>query len=357
MTQIFPEYQSIDSFDFSSVHKVVLNIYPLSLERVLLKETWRSQKNLSDSWGRTPLHWAARIGDEVAVETLISAGVNVNPQDHKQQAPLHFAAKNSSKRCLQLLLQAKANPVIKDDAGAEPIHYACCAGIAHLQALVAAGSSLERETTGRGRPLGWATCSNNVAVGRYLIKEGVEKDHADTVNGDTALFSAITISHPGFLDMLLDSGVNIKHINKHGSTILHWTARCANRPVLDTLAARPQQFVKLDTSHRDNAGHTAREALQNRVGTPVGFSSAFEHFISTLEELQLNSKLKHRSEKLNDIRSRGEVIGVPWSFVVVVLCLAVGLNVAILAFGSSSLELPSLQGSRSVPSTSCALPV
>ena len=75
--------------------------------------------------------------------------------------------------------------------------------------------------------------------------------------------------------MLLDSGVNIKYINKPGSTVLHYTARCANRPILGTLAARPQDFMKLNTSHRDHAGYTAWEVLQNRVGTPVGF---FEHF-------------------------------------------------------------------------------
>ena len=86
LTQIFPEYRSIDSFDFSRVHKVVLNIYPLSLERVLLKETWRSQKNFSDSWGRTPLHWAARRGDVAAVEALIYAGVNIDAQDHEKKA-------------------------------------------------------------------------------------------------------------------------------------------------------------------------------------------------------------------------------------------------------------------------------
>ena len=267
-----------------------------------------------------------------AIEALIYAGVNVDAQDHKKQAPLHFAAYNPSEKCLQLLLQAKANPIIKDESGAEPIHCASMTGIAHLQALFMAGSSLERETTGRGRPLGWAACGNNVIVGRYLINEGVEKDHADTVNGDTALFSAISSCHTEFLDMLLDEGVNIKHINNHGSTILHWTARCTDRPVLDTLAARVQQLKSLDTTHRDHAGHTAREVLHNRVEVPAGFSSAFEQFLSTLEELQLDRKSEHRAEEPNDTRSRGEVIGVSWSFGVVVICLAVGVTAAVLAF-------------------------
>ena len=194
-----------------------------------------------------------------------------------------------------------------------------------------AGSSLERETTGRGRPLGWAVCGNDVIVGKYLIDEGVEKDHTDTVNGDTALFSAIGSLHTEFLNMLLDKGVNIKHINKHGSTILHWTAQCADRPVLDTLAARLQQLKSLDTTYRDRAGYTAREVLQNRVEVPAGFASAFEQLISTLEELQLGIKPEPRTEESNGIRSRGEVIGVLWSFGVVLVCLGVGLSVTILA--------------------------
>ena len=270
-----------------------------------------------------------------AVEALICAGADVDAQDHERSAPLHLAALIPSENCLQLLLQAKANPIIKDVSGAEPIHNASMSSIAHLQALVLAGSSLERETTGRGRPLGWAACSNNVAVGKYLIKEGVEKDHPDTNNGDTALFSAISSLHPEFLNMLLDSGVNIKHINKHGSTILHWAARCADYAVLDTLAARPQQLKSLDTTHRDHAGHTAREVLLNRVGAPAGFRTAFEHLICNLEKLQLDRKLEEETEKPNNIRSMGEITGVSWSLRVIVQCLAVGLIAIILAFGLS----------------------
>ena len=90
-----------------------------------------------------------------------------------------------------------------------------------------------------------------------------------------------------FLGMLIDIGVNIKHVNRSGSTLLHWTARSGDCRLSITLAARKQLLRSFDTAHRDGAGKPAREVLQNRVGKPDGFEDDFERFISSLEELQM----------------------------------------------------------------------
>lgn len=293
----------MDSFDFSNIHKVVLNIFPLSLDRILLNATWRSQKDFKDAWGRRPIHWAIRRDDVAAVEALIRTDVDLNTQDHEQQAPLHIAASLSDISCLQLLLKAKADPTIKDASGNEPIHFASLTSIAHIQALIKTGSSLDRENNSRGLPLGWAACGNRVDIGKYLIEQGVDKDHADTNNGDTALFSAMSSPHKEFVGMLLDSDVNVQHLNKHSATTLHWVGRCADCATLDMLSARVSQFRWLNTSHRDNAGLTAREVLQNRVEPPHGFQEAFERFLNSLEDLQQNNKAEQEVEKPNKITS------------------------------------------------------
>ena len=321
---------------------MVLNIFPLSLDHLLLGATWRSQKNFKDAWGRRPIHWAVRRLDVAAVEALIRADVDVNAQDHEQQAPLHIAASLSDISCLQLLLKAKADHMIRDASGNGPIHFASMTSIAHIQALVKVGSPLDMENNSGGVPLGWAACTNSVDIGKYLIEQGVNKDHADTNNGDTALFSAISSPHKEFVSMLLDCGVNVQHLNRHGATILHWVSRCADTATLDMLSARPSQFRYLNTSHRDAAGLTAREVLENRVEPPNGFQEAFERFISSLEELQKHNKADQEVERPDKITSTEENLRASWpfgEFVEFLTILLIAITLVFTAFSSDLQEI------------------
>ena len=251
---------------------------------------------------------------------------------------MHIAASLSEISCLQLLLKAKADHTVRDASGNEPIHFASMTSIAHIQALIKAGSSLDRENNSGGVPLGWAACSNRVDIGKYLIEQGVNKDHADANNGDTALFSAMSSPHNEFVSMLLDSGVNVQHLNKHGATILHWASRCADTATLDMLSARLSQFRCLNTSHRDSAGLTATEVLQNRVEPPDGFQEAFERFISSLEELQQHNKAGQEVEKPNKITSSEENIRASWPLGEFIEFLTILLIAIILAFTTFSFD-------------------
>ena len=286
LIELFPEGQSIDSFNFSDVHKLVLNIFPLTIEKMLLKQSWRRQIDFPDAWGRTPLHWAVRRSDALAVETLLWAGANVDTQDREKWAPVHRAAWLPDPACLLLLLKSNANATVKNFEGAEPIHAAVLSGIPHLQALLAAGSSLEAEDHKGARPLNWTAVANNVAVGQFLVGKGADKNHADHKFGNSPLFSAISSLHCEFLDMLLDLEVNILHVNLTGSTVLHWIARWGDCRVVKIFAARKQLLRSLDIDQKDEAGRNAREVLYNRLSRPDGLDEEFERLVSSLEELQ-----------------------------------------------------------------------
>ena len=329
----------MESFAFSDIHKVVLNILPLSLNELLLNASWRSQKDFKDAWGRRPIHWALKRNDIAAVETLIRAGVDVNAQAHNGHAPLHIAASLADTACLQLLLKAKANPRIRSSSGYEPIHFAGSASVPHVQALVKAGSCLEVEDGDGRTSLGWAACGNKVGIGKYLIEQGVHKDHADKTNGDTPLFLAVLSNHKEFVAMLLDSGVNVQHVNKHGATILHWTANYADCAFLDMLSARIYQLSSIDINHMDNAGLTAIETVRNRVGPPDGFREAFEQFIGSLEELQLREMAGHEVKAPGKVGGSGGSVQTLLSSWELVESLAIMLIAIVLAFSSFSLDL------------------
>jgi ankyrin repeat protein len=66
-----------------------------------------------DESGRTPLHYAAGVG-ESAVELLLSAGATVNAQAHDGRTPLHVAVDRGSVSAVDALLRAGANVELRD---------------------------------------------------------------------------------------------------------------------------------------------------------------------------------------------------------------------------------------------------
>ena len=293
---LFPETQCIEIFEFSNLHKLVLNIFPLKIDRMLLNPLWRCQIDSIDAWGRTPLHWAIRRSDVWAAENLLWAGANVNVQDRKHYAPIHLAAELEDVACLQLLIKHRANIAVKDAGGVEPIHRAARSGVPHLQALISAGSSLESRS-GRGNtPMDWAAMTDRVDVGRFLLSKGADKDIADHKFGNSPLFTAISSHQCGFLELLLDAGANIHHKNHSGSTLLHWMARWGDIRTVELLTARKQQIQAIEPACRDGSGKTARQVFDSRTGVPDGLADLFEQFMTSLENLR-RDRQEGRPEK------------------------------------------------------------
>ncbi|MDE0528681.1 MAG: ankyrin repeat domain-containing protein [Truepera sp.] len=82
--------------------------------------------NARNSWGTTPLHWAAGYsGDPAIITTLLAAGAEVNAQDRDGDTPLHFAARFSDDPAvLRALLAAGAEVNARDEDGYTPLHLA-----------------------------------------------------------------------------------------------------------------------------------------------------------------------------------------------------------------------------------------
>ena len=85
--------------------------------------------------GVTALMLAAQSGNDVAVQTLIDAGANVNATDHAMERTAAFYAidekgkeskSGGSNACLVMLLKHKANIDHRDKTGATPLHHLIC---------------------------------------------------------------------------------------------------------------------------------------------------------------------------------------------------------------------------------------
>ena len=73
---------------------------------------------------QTALHHAASRGHNPSVETLLSWGAEVNPQDHQGATPLHLACLGGHLLCVLTLLKAGASITLQTIQGGLPIHIA-----------------------------------------------------------------------------------------------------------------------------------------------------------------------------------------------------------------------------------------
>lgn len=82
----------------------------------LLNNYYADVNTIMDSKGRSALHLACFMGNQVIAKILLDRGADVNGWDFaKKMAPLHFAASSGSIECIQLLLRRGASV----DAGIE----------------------------------------------------------------------------------------------------------------------------------------------------------------------------------------------------------------------------------------------
>ena len=64
------------------------------------------EKDKSDLFGRSPLHYAAlRTTDVESTEQAMMAGCNINKQDKYHMTPLHFACKAGNFEMVKILLR------------------------------------------------------------------------------------------------------------------------------------------------------------------------------------------------------------------------------------------------------------
>ena len=107
------------------LHKIVLDLLPT--RRSLPKELFPSQRVTSKSRirkGRTPLSWAAEMGNLSAVQTLLHYGAVTSSKPIMGFTPLRYAAKAHDPSCLNALLEEGAFVSAKNKWNQSPLNIA-----------------------------------------------------------------------------------------------------------------------------------------------------------------------------------------------------------------------------------------
>ena len=95
-----------------------------NLEKVKRLVVKGADLNAVDTYGNTPLHWAAGNGYAAVVEYLVAKGASVNAVNRTGNTPLHWAAVNGHVAVVEHLVANGADLNAVDKYGSTPLHRA-----------------------------------------------------------------------------------------------------------------------------------------------------------------------------------------------------------------------------------------
>lgn len=271
-------------WDFSYVHQIVLGLLHVDLKIILQNPYYQNEfDSRLDSAGRSPLYWAALIGDPVAVKLLLQAGADCTRRDHEGRTPLYGALQSGNLQCVELLLLARSSVHMKDKYGNTAIQLATLAQDDEtiLEAIFLAGGSVRTCNNDGVGVMSTAACLDRVRNGTYLLKIGADPEIQDN-NGDMALFESLYYNNYRMLDVLLRHGVKFDKKNRFGWTVLHVAALYADLQSLDMLTSNGLKGA--DVEAKDDKGRTPRQAFDDRPDQLVGLREAFERLLQRVED-------------------------------------------------------------------------
>lgn len=127
--------------------------------------------SLQDSYGCSPLHWAAARGHESTVRELLWAGADIESFDHMPWTPLFWAVIRKQEQVVKTLLFRNVRLDIQDSNGWTPLHYAVSAqdtGI--IKRLLKAGVPVDIPNNHGVTPVDLAAQSKNREVLQLLVE-------------------------------------------------------------------------------------------------------------------------------------------------------------------------------------------
>ena len=245
-----------------------------------------AKADLMDKAGNTALHVAARHGHELLLSTLLEAGTDPLKHGSGGRLPVHLAALYGHVNCCRKLINAQVSDEKKvtpadiiaacDNEKRSGLHYAACGGSVEcldvFLSYVDDISIFTRPDASGRTPLHYALSSARRECARRLVAGALNQDSAKfdlnqaDNDGRTLLHhAAATDMNGSCVELLLERGVNVLAVDKHGYSALHYAAVCGYDTVVRLMIEADKNILK--TTHNDNS----------KVPSPLHFASYYGH--------------------------------------------------------------------------------
>jgi len=198
-----------DLNDKSVLHLAVEENHISTLE-LLIQRGASGLVGQPDKEEKTPLHYAALIGDERAVKLLLSKSAPVDTGDNEDKTPLHIAAECGKLKCVKLLGDKSAGSVnATDERGKSPLHLAAIQGHIYVcEVLIGMGAETSCRDDVNWTPLDYAARNGHVKTMQVLLDNDAPVDACDR-NMTTPLHHAAMKGHVDCINLLLDYEASI----------------------------------------------------------------------------------------------------------------------------------------------------
>ncbi|XP_046377760.2 ankyrin repeat domain-containing protein 50-like isoform X1 [Haliotis rufescens] len=201
----------------------------------------------------TTFHRACQIGDLDRVKELMSNNsIDVNAQESYGVTPVMWAAQNGHSEVFQFLVSVGADLLLLDSDGDNMLTMACVGGHVDIVKSILTMSSapnINRPRKDGRTPLMWAALQGNLEVFNYLTSENADLFLSDN-DEQNILHCACRGGHTGIVNEVISkTRIDINSSDRYGRTAMMVAAEHGHKDVFDLLVENSS-----DISHTDKRG-------------------------------------------------------------------------------------------------------
>lgn len=322
---LMPFDSAIERAELSDLHMVVMRVLCLDLGQVLQLRS--CPVNTCDSQNKTPLYYAAAMGDAAAVHILLEAGAEPDFCGGRKlvERPLHIACQFGHLDIVKMLVAAGADVDVPDSYGRTPLMRLSTkrsdddaladrqredeVAIQIVDYLIRCGANPHAEDAHKDTVLDHFATRDLAAVADHLLTHhpDIDLEHRDW-EGTTSLGNAVGFRSPGMIEMLLRHGADPKFVDGNGLTILHYIANFGDLETVRLFVRLAEtglvsSGLGLDPAVMSHANATPLQMLDARLDVNTYMRELFQQLLEMIARpsLDLDEELDPGEKVAEDV--------------------------------------------------------